>query len=253
MLKVLIPTRRFGHGRPEMIDAPDADPELLRGELRHLRGVNSRIGSLKLVREAVLSLAADLPADHTITIVDLATGSADHPVALAEVFQAQGRRVAITAIDRHPIMLAEARAFVGDRPNIRVEQGDVLALPYPDRHFDIATCSFALHHLSRPEALTLVREMDRLSRVGFVIHDMARSYPGAIAAWIYTHLATTNAMTRHDGYTSVLNAFTATEVQDLLAEAGVADAVAWNAAKFRLMAVKRRPSARRAQSPAGAD
>jgi ubiquinone/menaquinone biosynthesis C-methylase UbiE len=239
-VNLFTPRRRFGNGPPEMIDAPDADPALLRDELRNLRRVNAQIGSLTLVRDAVLSLAAGVEPGRTIEMVDLATGSADHPVALVDAFRSDGRRVSITAVDRNAVMLDEARAVAGHLPEIRIEQGNVLALPYPDRHFDIATCSFALHHFSRADGITVLREMDRLSRVGFVVHDLARSYPGAAAAWIYTRLMTTNIMTRHDGYASVMNALTADELRDMAAEAGVAGVTVWNAARFRLMAVKRR-------------
>jgi ubiquinone/menaquinone biosynthesis C-methylase UbiE len=235
-----IPRRRFGEGPPEMIDAPDADPELLRGELRNLRRVNARIGSLTLVRDAVLSLAAGLPPGRPIEVIDLATGSADHPVALVEAFRTVGREIAVTAVDRHPLMLEEARAVAGHLPQIRLEQGNILALPHPDRRFDIAICSFAMHHFSRADGVTILREMDRLSRVGFVVHDLSRSYPAAAAAWIYTHLMTTNIMTRRDGYRSVMNALTAAEVRDMAAEAGVAGITVWNAARFRLMAVRHR-------------
>ena len=58
-----VPTRRFDPDSPEMIDRPDAVPEVLRGELRNLRRINARMGSLTLVRDAVLPLVATMDPD----------------------------------------------------------------------------------------------------------------------------------------------------------------------------------------------
>ena len=231
--------RRFDPTKPEMMDRADAVPEILRGELRNLRRINARIGSLTLVQDAVLSIVATVDPNRTIHVLDLATGSADQPVALLDALRRAGRRAKVTAVDKNPIALDAARAFAGHVPDIRVERQDILALPYPARSFDVAICSFALHHFSRTDAVTILREMHRLSRLGFVIHDLSRGYPAAVAAWIYTHVTTTNLMTRRDGISSVMNAFKAQEVRDMAIEAGIIDARVWNARGFRLMAVWR--------------
>ena len=145
----------------------------------------------------------------------------------------------VTAVDRSQVVLDAARAFAGHIAAIRFERQDIRALPHPSRSFDIAICSFALHHFSREDAVTILREMGRLSRVGFVVHDLSRGYPAAAAAWIYTHVMTTNIMTRRDGVMSVMNAFVKRELREMAADAGLADAVIWNAGRFRLMAVCR--------------
>lgn len=238
-MSFFVPRRRFDESRPEMIDLPDADPELLRGELRNLRRINVRIGSLTSVRDAVMSLVAGLDAQRTVELLDLATGSADHPASLVDAFRRAGRPVSITAIDKNPVILEAARAFAGHVPEIRFEQQDVLALPYPDRSFDVALCSLALHHFSRVHAVRILREMNRLSRAGFVVHDLARSYPAAIATWAVTHVMTTNIMTRRDGVASIMNAFTKDELREMAEEAGLGATVVWQADRIRLLAVHR--------------
>lgn len=240
MITLFVPPRRFDPHRPELMDRPDADPDVLSGELRNLRRINARMGSLMLVRNAVLSLVSAMAPTRTIDILDLATGSADHPAALVAAFRRAGRRVSITAVDKNEIVLDAAQAFAGHIEGIRFEQRDIRALPYPSGSFDVVLCSFALHHFSREDAVTILREMRRLSRVGFVVHDLSRSYPAALATWIYTHLTTRNVMTRRDGVMSVMNAFVKSELREMAAEAGVSNAAIWNAGWFRLMAVWRR-------------
>jgi ubiquinone/menaquinone biosynthesis C-methylase UbiE len=237
-MSLFSPSRRFDGNTPEMMDLPGAVPELLRGELRNLRLINARIGSLTLVRDAVMSLIDGINRDRTIEVLDLATGSADQPVALVEALRRAGRRVRVTAVDKNLVVLDAARAFASLVAEVRLEHQDIRALPYPDRSFDVALCSFALHHFSRADAVTILREMKRLSRVGFVVHDLERGYPAAVAAWIYTRVTTTNRMTRHDGTASVMNAFVKRELRDMVAEAGIANAAVWNT-RCRLMAVYR--------------
>ena len=67
----------------------------------------------------------------------------------------------VIGIDIDPEMVAFARQH--DR-RTRYEQGDALALPYPDEHFDIVTCHYLLLWLRDPPLG--VREMARVTRSG---------------------------------------------------------------------------------------
>ena len=58
-----------------MVDLPDADPELLRGELRNLRRINRYFGGHSAVRKALMPMLIHVPFDHTVELLDLATGS----------------------------------------------------------------------------------------------------------------------------------------------------------------------------------
>ena len=49
-------------------------------------------------------------------------------------------------------------------PQVRVDQGDAYALPYPDQSFDAAHCERVLLHLEDPS--TVLREMRRVLRTG---------------------------------------------------------------------------------------
>ncbi|HEX4064430.1 MAG TPA: methyltransferase domain-containing protein [Acidobacteriaceae bacterium] len=80
-----------------------------------------------------------------------------------------------TGIDLTPAMLQQARKTQQERKvsNVSWDQGDVTALPYSDRAFDIVTCRFAFHHF--PQPLPVLREMKRVCRPGgrIVIADSA--------------------------------------------------------------------------------
>jgi len=86
-----------------------------------------------------------------------------------------GRVCHATGIDLTPAMLQQARKTQQERKvsNVSWDQGDVTALPYGDRAFDIVTCRFAFHHF--PDPLPVLREMKRVCRPGgrLVIADSA--------------------------------------------------------------------------------
>ena len=219
------------------MDRPETDPKILEDDLRNLRIINRYFGGLIALRNAVLPMAKGVKSGETITILDLATGSSDQPVALVRAFGRIGRRVRVVAVDRNEVMLETARKFASGMKEIEFERRDLLNLPYQDASFDIVTCSLAIHHFSHEDGVKLLREMNRISRLGFVVNDLSRSYIGAAAAWLYTRLTTRNPMTRYDSVISVLRAFTNDELTAMAVEAGVGRVKVYTAPLFRLLAV----------------
>ena len=50
---------------------------------------------------------------------------------------------------------------------------DGRSLPYSDASFDVAHASLVLHHLEPADVVALLREMNRVSRRGIVVNDLA--------------------------------------------------------------------------------
>ena len=221
-----------------MMDRPGADRRILEEDLRNLRIINRYFGGLSALRNAVLPLGLKKNQSEAVTILDLATGSGDQPVSLAKAFRRAGRQDRITAVDRNEVMLQVARGYAGSMEEIQFEQRNILDLPYESGSFDIATCSLAIHHFSREDGIKLLREMNRVSRIGFVLNDLSRSLMGAATAWLYTRVTTRNPMTRYDSVLSVLRAYRKDELAAMSTEAGVNPVRIFHAPLFRLVAVK---------------
>jgi ubiquinone/menaquinone biosynthesis C-methylase UbiE len=239
---LLVPQRRFDELKPEMVDMPGADPALLRGELRNLRIINRYLGGLAAVRRALKPMLTLIDSSRSVSILDLATGSGDQPVAIARMCRRLNRRVAITAVDRNDAVLADARSFAAGFDEIRFEKGDVRSLRYSDRSFDIVLCSLAMHHFSWQGAVRLLQEMERLSGAGFIVNDLSRSRLALASAWVYTRSTTTNIMTRTDAIASLYAAFTKEELLALAGEAGIERFNVSRALFFRLVGVRRKNS-----------
>ena len=205
---------------------------VLAGNLRDIRRANRWLGGTRTVVNALVHV---LPAPGTgepISILDVATGSADIPVAVAGWAAREGRNVSIVATDLQPDVLAVARA--AEQPGrITVELADALNLPYPDDAFDVVTLSLALHHFDGDDALRVLQEMRRVGRRALIVNDLERSRPGYAGAWLFGRLLTTNRMTRNDAPLSVRRAYTRPEALALAHTAGWHDARVRSVPPFR--------------------
>ena len=71
----------------------------------------------------------------------------------------------ITGVDADEAAISYARRHFGDVAAF--DTGDLYALPFADRSFDVAVCSEVLEHLDRPAQA--VRELARVARLGVVV------------------------------------------------------------------------------------
>lgn len=209
----------------ELMDEPAQDRQELARSLADLRGVNRWLGGTRVALIHLEALVERHPQPE-YRILDLATGSGDIPLAIARWARERELQVEIVATDNHPTTLEFAAAHTAHEPAIRTEFADALKLPWPDDAFDVALLSTALHHFDdERDCLRVLREMHRVSRIGFVVNDLARSRMALLGARL---LAATvwrrHPVTRHDGPLSVRRAFTPAELRTLAARAGFARA-----------------------------
>lgn len=206
---------------PELMDHPEADPGELERSLADLRHVNRWLGGRRVMLRALGAMVGGV-AERPVRVLDVATGSADLPLAIARWGRRRGVEVRVTATDLHARTLEVARDEAAAEPWVRVERADALDLPYSDGHFHIAICSTALHHFDDAGAERLLREMARVASRGVVVSDLSRSRP---ALWGTRLLAATlwrrHPITRHDAPVSVRAAYTPAELRLLAQRAGL--------------------------------
>lgn len=112
---------------------------------------------------------------------------------------------------------------------------DALALPIADKSVDIVVASQLLHHFSRDAGCDVIRELDRVARLGVVVADIRRTFVAAWGIWIAAVLLGFHRVSRRDGVVSVRRGFTLTELVALTEKAGVS-AEARRRPGFRLVA-----------------
>jgi len=172
------------------------------------------------------------------SVLDAGTGGADIPRTLVLGARRASRSIAVVACDNHPEILEAAIEASMDFPEIRFHLGDALHLPFPDRSFDAAICSLLAHHLDPEDVVRLCRELDRLTRQGFVLLDLERTRRAWLAVWMCTRLAGGNRLNRHDGPLSVLRAYTLEEMRGIVRRAACGDTRVSRFGWFRLLVVQ---------------
>jgi SAM-dependent methyltransferase len=216
----------------ELLDAESLDAQALRRNLGDIRRINALLGWRAFTVRAV-SRYARAQGLTRFTLLDVASGSADMPLAVARWAARAGIQARIVATDINAEIVAVAREQTAGVPGMLVERQDALALPYAPGSFDIALCTLALHHFEPEAAVALLRGMARVGR-HVMVFDVVRSRLAYVGATVLTQIAGMDGMTRHDAPASVRRAYSAAELRELAARAGLAGARVWVGVPYRL-------------------
>ncbi len=171
----------------EWLDAETMDDAALRRNLGDIRRINWLLGWTAFTVRGVARQAeaiAKLTGKREFSLLDVASGSADIPLAIARWAERAGYKARIVATDISPQIVAVAQEQAASTPSVTVEQQDALALPYAPGSFDIALCTLAIHHFEPERAVELLASMARVGR-HVLVFDVARArlaYIGSLAA-----------------------------------------------------------------------
>ncbi len=105
-------------------------------------------------------LASFLPKKKDMTILDLATGTADQIISF---FQCSQNIQRVIGLDPSKLMLEKGRKKLSSRPyyhKIDLIEGNALQIPFLDNRFDVTSVSFGIRNFSDPEKG--LREMHRV-------------------------------------------------------------------------------------------
>jgi SAM-dependent methyltransferase len=229
---MLVPARRHD---PEWMDRTDNAPEELEGALHDIGAVNRWLGGSKAMIAAISPFLDACPAGGTLRVLDVGTGGADIPVAMAAEARLRGKRLAVVALDRDPVTAAHARRAVGGNPDVEVVRGDAFELSFADGAFDLVLASMFLHHFQHDDAVRLITEFRRVARQAVIVNDLERHWiPWAFIA-LGARVTRRHAMFVHDAPLSVLRGFTKAELERIAAEAGADGAVVRDHWPYRLV------------------
>lgn len=197
--------------------------ERLQAALRDLAWINRWLGGHAAPTPVLLPL---LHRYDRLRVLDLATGGADYPAFLVRLGARHGCRVEVTGLDANPATVDYARQRLdrGLSPALRAQvtltTGDALGLAYADDAFDVTTAALFLHHLYGAEAVQLLREMDRVSRLGLIVNDLHRHGLAYVGIWALSRLLGLAPMVQHDAPLSVRRGFRRSELLTLARKAG---------------------------------
>lgn len=241
---------------PEIMDRPDVDPGQLSTALRYIQavnrwagGVHALLGRLRAWSGHWPDSARGGPAPRPITLLDIATGAADLPIAARRWALARGFDLRVLGVDIHPTTLRLAQDKLDAQPHsvrsgVRLLHCDALAVghTFGPASFDYAHAGLFLHHLSDLDAMNALRQMDRVARHGVVWNDLLRSPLAMAGAWITTLGAP--HIVRHDARASVRAGFTRAEAIETARRVGLHDPrFGWTPRGFRFWLHSTKPGA----------
>jgi len=204
--------------RPEIMDQPGLDVGLHRQALEGL----ARINAVSLTASRVwATIVAERVVGPEVRMLDLACGGGDVTIGVWRRAQRAGIGLRITGIDRSDVAVDHARARAArDGAAVRFERGDVCNDPLPSG-YDVVMSSLFLHHLDVDTAVAVLRRMAGASRDLVLVDDLVRSRGGLALARLGTRLLSRSDVVHSDGPSSVLAAFTPSELKELAIRAGL--------------------------------
>lgn len=204
----------------EILDEGNHPPHDLFETFDDMRRVNTLLGGTRISLQGLTRLTGHLQSGDQLTVADIGTGHADIPRAVRSWSEERSIDCSVLGIDLDLATLKTATEVSGNEP-ISFIQGNILSLPLADQSVDIAMSSMTLHHVDDEDAVTAIREMARISRLGIIINDLQRTMHGYAVAWILGRVATRNRLTRHDAHRSIARGRTEAELEALVQEAGL--------------------------------
>jgi hypothetical protein len=223
---ILTPPRRRG---VEILDDPNVDPNVVTRSLADVARANALFGGLSSALDELKDTISALP--RCATLLDVGTGLGDIPCRARKLAHRNGVDLTTIGLDSAFELTRASRQAVSF-----AVCGDALRLPFADRSVDIVMCSQVLHHFAGTDAVTLLREMNRVARVRVVVSDLRRSWIAVAGLWLFSFPLRFHAVSRHDGVVSVLRGFTPEELEDTVNDAVARKPVVHRRRGFRITA-----------------
>ncbi len=204
------------------MDDPALEPGLHAAALRGLARINVVSRAAWPVWRAIEPLAVRAnEAGRSLTVLDIATGSADVPIALAGYAKARGLTLELHACDLSPRALGHAAQRAKQAGvTLRTFEADVTRGVLPG-DFDVVTCSLFLHHLDEAGAAAVLAAMRAAARQLVVVSDLRRTRLGLVLATVVPRVLTRSPVVHTDAVLSARAAWTIEELGAMAARAGM--------------------------------
>jgi SAM-dependent methyltransferase len=197
--------------QPELLDLGFGSPADVEINLAEMWRSNRYLGGL---RALTVHLYPRLAAcSGTISVLDLGTGNAQLPRAIA-----RDHDLRIIGVDWARRNLATAQTQLESVP-VQLVQADASHLPFPAGSVDFVISSLFLHHFPPEGVIGVLRSAFACARHGLVMTDLVRGWLPLAAFRLAQPIIARNFLTRHDGALSIRRAYTPAELRQLAAQA----------------------------------
>jgi ubiquinone/menaquinone biosynthesis C-methylase UbiE len=191
----------------ELLDSDACPPQEVEASLRDLGRINRWFGGIATTRSLIERVATVTRSKH-FSLLEVAAGFGEVPKAAGDQLKREGITLDVLCLDR-------ARSHLRTEDGPRAVVADALALPFPDRSFDLVSSSLFAHHLEPAELAHFATEALRVSRCAVLINDLVR-HPLHLALVYAGFPLMRSYVSRVDGVASVRRAYVPEEIKQIL-------------------------------------
>jgi ubiquinone/menaquinone biosynthesis C-methylase UbiE len=193
----------------EILDDPAVSSQLMTRSMCDVARANVFFGGRRAAIAELMPVLSAMNGEGSM--LDVGTGRGDIPAEAKRVARKLGLRLWTIGFDMSLALVATHR-----ESNDVVTRGDALCLPFSSRSVDVVMASQMLHHFQFEDAVTVVREMNRVARKRVIISDLRRSLFAAAGIWIASFPLGFHPVSRHDGVVSVMRGFLPGELSEIV-------------------------------------
>jgi ubiquinone/menaquinone biosynthesis C-methylase UbiE len=203
------------HTTAELLDDDRGTPAEIERSLDDLWRINRWLGGVRSnlrLLERFFQRAGPQPA----RILDVGAGDSRLADRLRRALRRRNLRAEFVVLDRRHSHLRNGTPHA---QGLSAVVADVFNLPFRDKSFDVVMCNLFFHHFSGEDARELLRRLSGIAGRAVIINDLERN----LAPYWFIRIAypfARSRITRHDGPASVRQAYTRTELRELVTRAG---------------------------------
>ncbi|TWU31382.1 methyltransferase domain-containing protein [Novipirellula artificiosorum] len=204
--------------QPELMDQDDLPQASHQHALNGLARLNGLSGIAGVIYRRIRQLAIE-NKQTTLRVLDIASGSADLPIAWALRAKKDGLRLDLSTLEISSVAIEE-QLKRAKRAGVTISpiQQDCLSEALPT-DFEVITNSLFLHHLDDPNAIQLVRAMHAAAKERVMICDLERTRLNLALVSVGARLVTRSKVVHTDSALSVQGAYTINEFHAIVEQA----------------------------------
>lgn len=210
-MSFLRPTRRR---QEELLDVGAGTKEEIQESLRDLRRINRWLGGHHVSQKALQALIHKFSLKH-FSFLDIATGSADLPLAIARWARASRMPCRIVGVDIQGEHLRFGIEEIRPYPEIQLTQVRVEQLPFRAASFDFVNVSLFLHHVEDAQLEKFLQSLISVARIAVIVNDLERHWAPYLFLKLTQPIFARSRLTRFDGFASLRQGFTSNELAHL--------------------------------------
>jgi ubiquinone/menaquinone biosynthesis C-methylase UbiE len=204
----------------ELMDDLECSGEVLEQTLRELKTINRWLGGNHVTTNGLAKIMKRHPKE-VYQIADIGCGGGDMVQVMSRWAKSRHQRVDFTGIDANKNIIDLARVRLKEVSNVRWQVQNVFDPEFLLEKTDIITCTLFTHHFTDQELSGLIQAFRRRASIGIVINDLHRHWFAYHSIHVLTGLFSKSPMVRNDASLSVLRSFRRSDLERILADAGI--------------------------------